>query len=100
MTNGWMSKLNQQKQSELAQNRLADKSPDYEQMRPADLAPSYHNRDLKTYGCKHYKRASKLQGHCCGRWFACRFCHDEVSDHNIVRYVDLFCFFLENSLIL
>ncbi|KAJ1557525.1 hypothetical protein HK405_015806, partial [Cladochytrium tenue] len=26
-----------------------------------------------------------IQAPCCGEWFACRFCHDEVSDHAIVR---------------
>ncbi|RKP02223.1 hypothetical protein CXG81DRAFT_4424, partial [Caulochytrium protostelioides] len=36
-------------------------------------------------GCKHYQRGCKLQAHCCGKWYPCRFCHDEVSDHNIVR---------------
>jgi len=36
-------------------------------------------------GCKHYQRCAKLQAHCCGKWFTCRFCHDEISDHNIVR---------------
>jgi RING finger and CHY zinc finger domain-containing protein 1 len=36
-------------------------------------------------GCKHYKRRAKLQAHCCGKWFPCRFCHDEVSDHAITR---------------
>ncbi|KAI8832413.1 hypothetical protein BJ741DRAFT_511581, partial [Chytriomyces cf. hyalinus JEL632] len=36
-------------------------------------------------GCKHYQRSAKLQAHCCGKWYTCRFCHDEVSDHNITR---------------
>jgi hypothetical protein len=40
---------------------------------------------MDVLGCKHYQRKCKLQAHCCGRWFTCRFCHDEVSDHNIVR---------------
>ncbi|KAI9144781.1 zinc-ribbon-domain-containing protein, partial [Paraphysoderma sedebokerense] len=37
------------------------------------------------FGCKHYMRSVKLQSHCCGKWVVCRFCHDEVSDHAIVR---------------
>ncbi|KAI9209647.1 zinc-ribbon-domain-containing protein, partial [Polychytrium aggregatum] len=36
-------------------------------------------------GCSHYQRSAKLQAHCCGKWFTCRFCHDEISDHNIIR---------------
>ncbi|RKO93496.1 hypothetical protein BDK51DRAFT_6642, partial [Blyttiomyces helicus] len=38
-------------------------------------------------GCKHYQRGVKLQAHCCGNWFTCRFCHDEVSDHQIKRHL-------------
>ena len=30
------------------------------------------------YGCKHYKRRCRLLSPCCGEWFACRFCHDDV----------------------
>ncbi|KAG0196857.1 hypothetical protein BGX33_001213, partial [Mortierella sp. NVP41] len=36
-------------------------------------------------GCKHYRRGCKLKANCCGRWFNCRFCHDDASDHTIVR---------------
>ncbi|RKP06574.1 zinc-ribbon-domain-containing protein, partial [Thamnocephalis sphaerospora] len=36
-------------------------------------------------GCKHYQRGVKLKASCCGRWFTCRFCHDDVCDHTIVR---------------
>ncbi|ORX88495.1 zf-CHY-domain-containing protein, partial [Basidiobolus meristosporus CBS 931.73] len=36
-------------------------------------------------GCKHYRRSNKLKANCCGGWFTCRFCHDEASDHQIVR---------------
>ncbi|KAK3834439.1 MAG: hypothetical protein JOS17DRAFT_782750 [Linnemannia elongata] len=36
-------------------------------------------------GCKHYRRGCKLKANCCGRWFNCRFCHDDASDHIIVR---------------
>ncbi|KAI8148442.1 zinc-ribbon-domain-containing protein [Fennellomyces sp. T-0311] len=37
-------------------------------------------------GCKHYQRKVKLEANCCKRIFPCRFCHDDVSDHNIVRH--------------
>lgn len=40
---------------------------------------------MNILGCKHYQRNAKLQAHCCGKWFSCRFCHDEVSDHVITR---------------
>ncbi|ORZ05264.1 zinc-ribbon-domain-containing protein [Absidia repens] len=36
-------------------------------------------------GCPHYQRKCKLQAACCGGIFGCRFCHDEQSDHAIVR---------------
>lgn len=36
-------------------------------------------------GCQHYQRKCKLQAFCCGKIYSCRFCHDEASDHAIVR---------------
>lgn len=33
-------------------------------------------------GCTHYKRKCHLLAPCCGEFFACRFCHDEVKDDN------------------
>ena len=36
-------------------------------------------------GCRHYKRNVKLQCSTCGRWYTCRFCHDEVEDHVLIR---------------
>ncbi|KAI9025760.1 zinc-ribbon-domain-containing protein, partial [Phycomyces nitens] len=36
-------------------------------------------------GCQHYQRNCKLQAACCEKIFVCRFCHDEASDHAIVR---------------
>ncbi|KAL7751882.1 hypothetical protein RI367_002882 [Sorochytrium milnesiophthora] len=55
------------------------------QIREDERAPMYHDEDNKVYGCKHYMRSVKLQSHCCGKWVVCRFCHDEVSDHAIIR---------------
>ena len=37
------------------------------------------------YGCLHYKRNIKLQCSTCSRWYTCRFCHDAVEDHKLVR---------------
>lgn len=36
-------------------------------------------------GCRHYKRNVKLQCHTCKKWYTCRFCHDEVEDHRLIR---------------
>ncbi len=47
--------------------------------------PFSQDKEHGILGCKHYQRGAKLQAHCCGKWFTCRFCHDEVSNHNIVR---------------
>ena len=41
--------------------------------------------DLTAYGCRHYKRNIKLQCSTCNRWYTCRFCHDSVEDHKLVR---------------
>lgn len=36
-------------------------------------------------GCPHYMRNVKLQCSQCHRWYTCRFCHDEVEDHSLIR---------------
>lgn len=36
-------------------------------------------------GCQHYKRNVKLQCITCKKWYTCRFCHDEVEDHHLIR---------------
>lgn len=50
-----------------------------------DLKKTYYNIEQNQLGCKHYRRGCKLKANCCGRWFNCRFCHDDVSDHTIIR---------------
>ncbi|KAH6583086.1 hypothetical protein BASA61_008178 [Batrachochytrium salamandrivorans] len=86
MSSGW---TNRQKlhagRTSTAPNKLENKLEDFNSIEDADRIPTWHNREANILGCKHYQRAAKLQAHCCGRWFSCRFCHDEVSDHNIVR---------------
>ncbi|KAJ3353029.1 hypothetical protein HDU83_007403 [Entophlyctis luteolus] len=57
---------------------------------PQEKAKRIQDKDQLIMGCKHYQRSCKLQAHCCGKWFPCRFCHDEVSDHNIIRYLSFF----------
>lgn len=37
-------------------------------------------------GCQHYKRNVKLQCVACKKWYTCRFCHDEVEDHHLIRH--------------
>ena len=36
-------------------------------------------------GCVHYHRNVKLECHTCKKWYTCRFCHDEVEDHALIR---------------
>ncbi|KAK3835725.1 MAG: zinc-ribbon-domain-containing protein [Linnemannia gamsii] len=58
-----------------------------------DALTSFHTPSLcftqnasRSYlGCKHYRRGCKLKANCCGKWFNCRFCHDDVCNHTIVR---------------
>ncbi|KAG0781795.1 hypothetical protein G6F57_005712 [Rhizopus arrhizus] len=44
---------------------------------------SYNKENV--LGCKHYQRNCKLEANCCGKLVSCRFCHDDVEDHAIVR---------------
>lgn len=37
-------------------------------------------------GCRHYKRNVKIQCFACKKWYTCRFCHDEVEDHHLIRH--------------
>lgn len=37
-------------------------------------------------GCEHYARGCKVQASCCHRWFCCRFCHDQESNHEMNRH--------------
>ncbi|KAI1118148.1 hypothetical protein F5Y14DRAFT_299530 [Nemania sp. NC0429] len=39
----------------------------------------------KLLGCEHYRRNVKLQCSTCNRWYTCRFCHDNVEDHILIR---------------
>jgi len=84
MSSKWNDK--QREETELegkVLNLLKDKREDFSTLLPADKEISYHSPTI--LGCKHYQRRIKLQAHCCGNWYVCRFCHDEVSDHTITR---------------
>ncbi|KAI8542696.1 hypothetical protein RHMOL_Rhmol08G0158900 [Rhododendron molle] len=48
-------------------------------------SPSFRDPGKQVFGCEHYKRNCKLLSACCGKLFACRFCHDKVSDHSMDR---------------
>lgn len=50
-----------------------------------DDTPDVEPDDEKFLGCEHYRRNVKLQCSTCDRWYTCRFCHDEVEDHHLVR---------------
>lgn len=72
---------------------------------PGDLITTYHSKpenfsetggirnfgsldsleEQPALGCPHYKRNVKLQCSACERWYTCRFCHDEVEDHSLIR---------------
>ncbi|ORY46446.1 zf-CHY-domain-containing protein [Rhizoclosmatium globosum] len=86
MTSKWSSRdKGKSTRASLASNKLEDKRQDFNLIVPADRQMTFHDKSSNTIGCKHYQRAAKLQAHCCGKWYTCRFCHDEVSDHNIIR---------------
>lgn len=36
-------------------------------------------------GCVHYKRRAKFVTPCCGKFYKCRYCHDENEDHHFDR---------------
>ncbi|KAI8907507.1 zinc-ribbon-domain-containing protein [Powellomyces hirtus] len=69
----------------LANLQLDPSAEGFGVLRPEDRVKTWHDRDSQILGCKHYQRGAKLQARCCGKWFTCRFCHDEVSDHTLNR---------------
>ena len=44
-----------------------------------ELPPAEH------YGCVHYRRKARLVAPCCNKVYACRFCHDDVENHELDR---------------
>ncbi|XP_076941700.1 zinc finger protein BRUTUS-like isoform X1 [Bidens hawaiensis] len=77
MTSGWLAA-----QQKLTQGRKNDTS-DNEGLH--GRSPSFRDADKQIFGCEHYKRNCKLRAVCCQKLFACRFCHDNVSDHTMDR---------------
>lgn len=58
-----------------------------------ECTPSFRDPEKQVFGCEHYKRNCKLRAACCGKLYACRFCHDKVSDHSMDRKatVEMMC---------
>ena len=50
-----------------------------------DTGSGDSDEDLMAFGCPHYKRNIKLRCSTCSRWYTCRFCHDAVEDHKLIR---------------
>ncbi|ORY42327.1 zf-CHY-domain-containing protein [Rhizoclosmatium globosum] len=96
MTSQWSNRQRRHSSRSIgASNKLDNKTEDFGIVTVADTEVSFHDKDRTVIGCKHYQRSCKLQAHCCGKWYPCRFCHDEVSDHNIIRNltVTMMCMF-------
>jgi len=47
--------------------------------------PDTEELEETSLGCQHYQRNVKLQCVTCKKWYTCRFCHDEVEDHHLIR---------------
>lgn len=60
-----------------------------------ELQQSYHEFDgilnEDELGCKHYRTNCKFMANCCQKWYPCRFCHNEASDHELDRYSTKYC---------
>jgi len=49
--------------------------------------PSYRENPPDALGCKHYYVGCKIRAACCGKFYVCRLCHDEIdSSHKIDRF--------------
>ncbi|KAG5521546.1 hypothetical protein RHGRI_033946 [Rhododendron griersonianum] len=77
MTSRWIAA-----QQKLPQARIGETSSEEDLL---GCSPSFRDPEKHVFGCEHYKRNCKLRAACCGKLFACRFCHDKVSDHSMDR---------------
>lgn len=50
-----------------------------------DEDPDTEDLEETFLGCQHYQRNVKLQCYTCKKWYTCRFCHDDVEDHHLIR---------------
>lgn len=65
--------------------KVEPESPVTEVGDAADEDPDTEECDEVILGCQHYHRNVKLQCHTCKKWYTCRFCHDAVEDHSLIR---------------
>lgn len=65
--------------------KLEPESPVAEVGDAADEDPDTEECDEAILGCQHYHRNVKLECHTCKKWYTCRFCHDAVEDHPLIR---------------
>ncbi|KAI8527685.1 hypothetical protein RHMOL_Rhmol12G0094500 [Rhododendron molle] len=77
MTSRWIAA-----QQKLPRARIGETSSEEDLL---GCSPSFRDPEKHVFGCEHYKRNCKLRAACCGKLFACRFCHDKVSDHSMDR---------------
>lgn len=50
-----------------------------------DKQPTYFDETHQILGCEHYQRSCKLECNDCNKWYTCRFCHDNVESHTLIR---------------
>ncbi|KAF6826218.1 chy and ring finger domain-containing protein [Colletotrichum musicola] len=69
-------------------------SPEKFVLTAEDIRPTYmpakpttreEPEGARALGCQHYMRNVKLQCSTCQKWYTCRFCHDAVEDHTLIR---------------
>lgn len=61
---------------------------------PSDLTPTFYDYDgsaSNEFGCSHYKTNCKFMADCCRKWYPCRFCHNESSNHEVDRFMTRYC---------
>ncbi|OVA12998.1 zinc finger protein [Macleaya cordata] len=90
MTSGWIAEQQMLPQTRTGESTNGEDVP--------GCSPSFRDPEKKVFGCEHYKRNCKLLAACCKKLFACRFCHDEVSDHIMDRYSYSLCTILVDLL--
>lgn len=82
MTEDYNTLKEQKKQSKQAEIPPPENDNPFE-VTPEDAQKSYHKDN--ELGCSHYKRGVKIQCSTCQKWYTCRFCHDEMQDHPLIR---------------
>ena len=65
--------------------KLEPESPINDENYVGDEDPDTEDCDEAVLGCQHYHRNVKLQCFTCKKWYTCRFCHDAVESHHLIR---------------